>query len=344
MYIDPFSSDGHINFNKIFIRELLKEEVIIDFVFKKGYNEKIKLPKINVIETIPDFFFNNKKSIVTNKLCEIKKMNYINKVVNLSNYDLIILSSYDTVALYLSSIKKKLFLINHNNLQGLNNRIKLFFFKKISMTHAHIVFENYMKIYLKSIGIKNVFKISHGLPNKINPTFKINYLEKLKRNNFKKSIFIHSSSSSDFDFVQKIILDEEFNNFLNSNDILLIIKGNYELNNSTNTLVLKKYLTTDEYNYFFITSDIILIPYKNSFKNRVSAILHECVSNNKPFICSDIESFRVYESLINYKPYFKSINDLKIRISELYNYEGNNNYYHEDIKLNFTPNFKSILK
>ena len=56
LFIDPLSSDGHVNFNKIFIRELFKEEVTIDFIFKKGYNEKIRLPKINVIETIPDFF------------------------------------------------------------------------------------------------------------------------------------------------------------------------------------------------------------------------------------------------------------------------------------------------
>mgnify|MGYP001418771426 CR=1 FL=1 len=271
-------------------------------------------------------------------------MNYINKFINRSNYDLIILSSYDTIALSLSSIKRKLFLINHNNLQCLNNRIKLFFFKRISMTHAHIVFENYIKNYLTSIGVKNVFKISHGLPKKIKPSFKIDYLKKLKRNNFKNSIFVPSSSSSDIDFIQKIILDVDFNNFLKSNDILLIIKGNYKLNNCTNILVLNKYLKDDEYNYFFITSDIILIPYKNSFKNRVSAVLHECVSNNKPFICSDIEAFRVYESLIKYKPYFNSINDLKNQISGLLNCLVNKNFFQDDIKLHFTPNFKSILK
>ena len=109
LFIDPFSSDGHVNFNQIFIKELLKEEVTVDFIFKKGYNKKIKMPKLNLIDTFPDSFFNEQKNIIANKLNEIKKMNYVNKIINLSNYDLIILSSYDTVALYLSSIKKSCF-------------------------------------------------------------------------------------------------------------------------------------------------------------------------------------------------------------------------------------------
>lgn len=344
LFIDPFSSDGHVNFNQIFIKELLKEEVTVDFIFKKGYNKKIKMPKLNLIDTFPDSFFNEQKNIIANKLNEIKKMNYVNKIINLSNYDLIILSSYDTVALYLSSIKKKLFLINHNNLQGLNNCMKFFFFKKISKTHNHIVFENYMKNYLRSIGVKNVFKISHGLPNKINPTFNINYLEKIKRNNFKKFIFVPSSSSSDTDFIQQTILDADFNNFLKSNHTLLIIKGSYVLNSSANVLVLNNHLPESEYNFYFIKSDIILIPYKRTFTKRVSAVMYECISNNKPFICSDIEAFRVYEDLIKYKPYFNSIDDLKTRILDLYNYDLKENFFYKNIRLILKPNFKLILK
>ena len=310
LYIDPFSTMGHLNFNKIYINEILKEDVIVDFLFRSYYSSKLGIN--NNFITIPENLFTKSDNRFITRLYEIKKLRFINKILALKSYDIVIMSSYDEISLYLNPIKSKLFLINHNNLIGLENQIKLFVYKKISKNNIQIVFEDYIKKYVNSIGISGVIKINHGLPEKfkVNDNMAITSLRDLNIEQYKNLVFVPSSSSSDHGFISKLINNSYFQKYLNENNILLIVKGNFKTVNNQNIQVIKKYLSKLEYRYLFIKSSIIIIKYPASFKNRTSAVFMECVANDKIALISKIKAFNELASKINYNPYFATINEL----------------------------------
>lgn len=317
LYIDPLSQYGHVNFNKNYIKELRDKKFKIDFVFKEGYEKNFSIKK-NILN-LPKKLFVESNSLVS-IYHDILKLRYINHNLDLTVYDYIFLSSYHEIAIYFSGIKSKLILINHNNLQRLDNSLKLFFYKKISRNNCQIVFENYMIKYLESIGVTNVFKISHGFSERMinlnnSHTYK-NKLASLKFNDFNNVIFISSVNELDKEFFQQLILDEKFITYLKNKNCLLVIKS--ELNflcNSTNVRLINYVLTDIEYNSIFMRSDLIIIKYPHFFKRRVSAVFFECVNNNKTCLIYKTETFLKYKNSINYDPYFNSKNELIEKIS-----------------------------
>jgi len=338
LYIDPLSSDGHINFNKIYLTELLKREINVNLVFRKDYITKLSIPEDHLILNIPNYFYKGKGKLI-NRINYLRILLYIKKEIDFSNYDIVVFSSYEEISLFFASIKHKLFLINHNNIKGLENIFKRTFFKLISRKNTHIVFEKYIKDYLKKLKIDKVHVLSHGLPE----SFKIvgNDINKLigsvlkidEINNFNKIIFSPSGSSIDKEFIAGLIDNSQFLKFLNTHKILLILKGNFTSNNQ-NIKVINHYLSKPEYEALILKSDAIIISYPNSHKYRVSAVLFECFANNKICFLSDIVSLRNYEMHFNYIPYFKDIDELVYRLEHWINLS-------EEIKL--AP-FKNSIK
>jgi len=312
LYIDPLSHSRHINFNKIYIRELNKFHLNIDFVFKDGYSHKLGVKKDTL--TIPNEFYSSSKDLLS-RLNNIRILRYIDKKISLEDYDYIILSSYDAISLFFSGIKCKLILVNHNTLQGLENRIKRFFFKSISKNNIHIVFEEYMKEYLSKIGVQNVNKISHGfmqpiITTEINKNFFFEGSE-LSLNDFEKILFIPSLHHLDQIFIEDLVIDKGFVSFLESNNILLVIKTNLKIKNeSINIQFITKNITKREYQTVFLRSNLIIIKYPLTYKYRISAIFLECVVNNKTCLLNKIDALIYYKKYINYESYYDTKEDL----------------------------------
>jgi hypothetical protein len=312
LYIDPLSFTGHVNFNKIYIKELYKMNLNINFVFKDGYSHKLGVK--NDVLTIPNEFYSSNKGLLT-RLNNIRILRYIDKKISLEDYDYVILSSYDTISLFFSGIKCKLILVNHNTLQGLENRIKRFFFKSISKNNIHIVFEEYMKDYLSTIGVHNVNKISHGFMKSITKT-EINknfFFEgsEVSLNDFEKVLFIPSLHHLDQIFIENLIIDKGFVSFLESNNILLVIKTNLKIKNeSINIQFIMKNLTKREYQTVFLRSNLIIIKYPLTYKYRISAIFLECVVNNKTCLLNKTDALIYYKKYINYESYYETKEDL----------------------------------
>ena len=279
LYIDPLSLSGHINFNNIQIKSLYKVFDSIDFTFREGYEKNLSIKENETIFLIPEKLYKSTNNKIVNRINLLKIFLYIKKRINLSIYDFIILSSYEEISLYFSFIKYPLILVNHNNIADLNNPIKRFFFKKVAKNNTNLVFGHYIKDYLIRIGVQNIEVINHGLPipidNKIlkrSVSNQFGYTE-----NFKWIIFSASSSSSDKDFIDKIISNESLQSYLNKKNILFILKGKYTNHSQSNNIrIIDDYLANEEYQYLFLRSNIILICYPSSFKYQVSAILFEC--------------------------------------------------------------------
>ena len=322
IYIDPLSNDGHLNFNRIYISKLLEENINIDIVVKEDYNLDIKLPLGSAKYNIPNCYYSKNRGGLFNRYNYYKILRFIKQKINLKDYDYVIMAGYEEISFFFSNIKN-IILINHNNISGLNNPIKQLFFKLISKTNTHIVFEQYMKDYLYTLGISNVIVIPHGLPLPIDESAICNESELtflfdgINLNKFKYIIFSPSGTSVDTDFLNHLVQSTQFNNFIQENQILLILKGNIDTTDNCNIYSTNKYLSEYQYHYLFRISDTILITYPSTHRNRVSAVFFECVANNKICFMSDILTFRSNANHIKFPFFFSSINEL-IKCIEVY--------------------------
>lgn len=284
LYIDPISSFGHKMFNEIWINDLLKLGCSVDLVSCAGYFDFIDKTNKNVRQVLDleeKLFLKLKdNNPFLNRIRLFRILMKIKKSIDFSSYDFIIFSSYEEISFYFARFSKKCYLVNHNNLSRINHFIKYFFVKRISKKHKLIVLHDKFKRKLSEIGVESVF-IPHGLPTKFQlKNDKFNFYE-----NAKLILFSPSSLSSDEHFFRKLISDIKFLNYLEENKIILILKGNYDVI-SPFIVILAKYLSQNEYRNVFLKSDVILINYNESFKNRVSGVFYEAISNEKIIMTS----------------------------------------------------------
>lgn len=323
LYVDPISAKGHIGFNKIYVNALLEnKQYDVDFVFRENYCKSLDIEKSSLDIEIPKSFYKNNRGGLRNRIYFYKILVFIKKTIDFSKYDYVLFGNYEEISFFLSGISKRCFLVNHHNLQGLENPIKKMFFKLVSNRNVQVVFEKSFKRYLNSIEINNVEVSPHGLPMPFELEESVikdsvyNFMEK-KNLKFKSLIFIPSSSSVDKKFVNNLLKSELFINFLEKNKILLLIKGDFEMvMHSLNVVVSKEYFSKTLYQSLFLKSDIVLIPYPSTFRNRVSGVFFECISNNKLCLLSKDSELINYKDAINYNPYFQDLSDLIERIKE----------------------------
>lgn len=313
LYIDPISLNGHIAFNSIYINTFSNiENVSVDFSFKQNYASNFLLPEDSLLFEIPlDFYSQISNRFISRRIIFIRVLNYLKKNILFDNYDFVILSNYEEISLFFSFIKTKLYLINHHNLQGLDNKVKLFFFRLISKKNVQVVFTNSMKEYLNQKSIKAVKVVSHGLLKPFKKTKKkINDILGL---NFENYIFIPSVASCNDKFISNLIKDEFFLTKLIETNTVLIIKNKpavVEKFKHNNIYYLNTYLSRDDYETLFIESRFIFLPYSNEFKNRVSGVLFEAIANNKLLILPRINSFLEFKVFMKFNPYYSNIEDV----------------------------------
>ena len=316
LYIDPISSDGHLNFNRIYLTKLLELNVEISLVFRENYFNGFSLPEKLLKLSIPNSFYKKDCNGFINRWYMLNILLFIKRNVDFHEFDIVIFASYEEISLFFSRISNNLILINHNNLSGLNVGIKRFFFKRISNRNTHIVFEQHMKDRLLSLGIKKVMVIPHGLPasfssNPLNEkTDMFFYMEDLDLSQYKYIIYSPSGSSVNINLLKQLLENKNLLTFLKNKQILLIVKSNLYCSKSKNIVIFSNYLSEVQYRDLFLKSDAILITYPKSHKFRVSAIFFECMANKKLCLLSDIDSFRYYDSFLRFDPYFNNSDEL----------------------------------
>mgnify|MGYP000371239299 FL=1 len=250
LYIDPFSSHSHINFNKIYIDALKNHKVELDFAFKEDYAKKIGITER--CYDIPSKFFLKGNNGWKNRISQIRMLIFLNRKLKFKKYDMILLSSFDEISLFFSFVNANFVLINHNNLIGLGSFVKRFFYKLISKDNIQIVFEHFMKEYLFSLGIKNVMEIKHGFLEKFDENILVenDFVNGLNLTRFRKIIFAPSSSSGDKSFFMELLTDANIQKKLEENSILLILKGDFVIGQNGNIKVISEYLSEKSISIF----------------------------------------------------------------------------------------------
>ena len=275
---------------------------------------------------------------------------YIKKNISILNYDLIFFSFFEEISFVFANLKGNIVLMNHSNVSGLKSYIKRFFLKKCNLNAKFLVFHNSIKARFAEFGINNVIVEPLGLSQ---PYFKIIDEQTLGQinkvysrtfsENFKFRILIPSDSKYGSRLIANHILNEKFLNFLEKENILIIIKSNSINILNKNILQINPFLPDHIYKLFFNISDTIILDYPETFEYKVSAALFECFSNNKPVLLSSIKSFKIYNEYFNYNPYYLNTEQLINLIYELRLYLiDNNKKCYKNIE-NLNPNLNSIF-
>lgn len=329
LFVDPICLDGHINFNRLHTQALLNTFEEVDFCFVEDYDDSIGIKDLNVVYTIPKKIINISNGLKY-RLSLFRSLRLIKKNICLSKYDAIIISCYDEIALALSFFPHS-YVINHNNLSNLNHLVKRLFFRYTTRLHSQIVLNDRAYTYLKSIGAKSVYKVNHGL---IKPYISA----KIKKSdNF--VIFTPSLSSTDRESTNKIINDPLFLEWLEHNNAILLLRGDYTNIKSNRIKILSGKLSDEMYQELFVNADCLLINYSDTFNYRVSAVILEGIANNKVCVIKALPDFEEYKAFFGDKVFFTNIKELIQALT----YAKENP---KDIKTNlsdmFTPDYSFI--
>lgn len=346
LYIDQLCLGGHINFNNIYIEALYDHKITIDFALKAGYESNLNLLTDTTVFHIPEKYFKETNNKILYRYNLYRILKYTMRNINLDNYDFILFSSFEEISLFLAHFKKPLILVHHNNIRSLDNIIKKYFYETIINKNINIVFQQTIKNIFNSLGVKTTYVVKHGYPKKLDKSLYDckSFLSDIDINNYKNIIFSPSSSSGDRLFILELLKDNIFQKFLHKNNILFVIRGDYQINNSNNIKVINSFLSISEYEYLFLNSDIIIINYPKSFKHRTSGVFWECVANDKLCLLSGIDAFASYGRFMKYEPFFNTKEEFMLKIIETLNLDESlkNNPYLEKNKLK--PNFKELLE
>lgn len=316
LYIDPFNGNGHLNLNKVFIRTLMDRGFDVRLVVREGYARSLGLSEEMVDLIVPERYHKRNVGRWKARWGLWKTFRHIKTNLDLSRYDIVFLSAYEEMSLFLAGIGRKLYLVNHANVSGMDNPFKRAFTRMLSRQSTHIVLAEFIKDRFAHFGIKKVLVEPLGLtePYWIDEGARAPLLrsinEKLASGRYESIIFSPSGSKYGSPLMSQIISDPHFKDYLARNKILLVVKDKALASDHPNILILRDALSQDQYQVLFTESDLIIICYPESFNYRVSASLFEAFSNRKACFLTDIEGFRFYSHHFNYNPYFRDTESL----------------------------------
>lgn len=307
LFIDTESFPSHVNFNRIHLNALLSEGYVVDGAFKGGYEELLDMPNVRVVCEIPEKHYEHgKETQLYGRYLMLKRLFDVKRAVRLKDYDAIILSYYDELVLPFAGYPKGLYMINHINIGALNHWIKKFFFKRLAQKNTHIVLSKSAYDFVKQLGIGNCRLVYHGLPKPYPKD-----ISKPTWMNHKYCIFSPSVTSTDFTAIHELLNSNLFLDYLINNDILFVIRGRDLYSDCSNIKIIDHYMDDADYQGCFIHSDAIFVAYRQDrFKYRVSAVMLECIANNKRVIAKSSEALNEYEGAIGSESYYDKVKDI----------------------------------
>lgn len=310
LYLDFLYPKGHIRQNIEYIK-CLSQFSEVGVLCIKGWYRNLPL-KTEVLEKNIFRLKENKVSIRINSLMVMAQSSII---IRDKNPDIIFVSSYETISFALGRFffrkRNKLFLLQHYNLDELDNAIKRWFFKTYMKKVDHIVFEDFIRDYL--IDRFNLDKNRvHVLPHQLNENF-------IKKTSAKKYSCVGLSNSNDENMISEIVNMEMKYGIFKKNKRKVVLKSKITEFDNGYLLVFKGYLDEDKYNEYNSQCESIYMPFPATFRYRMSGTLVDALSNNKIVFGSDIPLMRYYSKkyplsckiVRGAKDVFNSILDLK---------------------------------
>lgn len=334
LYINYIYQKGHINFDHIHIDALITQVKEVKLIMHKDIATQLPYPKEMYAMIIPSCFNPDSSNGVINRFFYLLILLYIRALTTFKHYDKVILSSMDEISLGLLPLCNNMNIICHDNARHIDERIKGFFIKRLSHISTFIVFNNEMSRPFKEKGMRS-YIVSHGCINSFIVSENISL--PINITSYHRVVFHPSARPNEY-FVSELKRDKSLQQFLHSNNILLILRTLKPRENiSSNIIFLNEYLTDLQYKALFLSSDIILLAYPDDFNYRVSGVSFECVANAKRLLIRENQSLKYCCNYYNYNPMFNNVLQLVERIRYLGNHkEARCIVKPEDIKPNYT--------
>lgn len=333
LYIDYMSPKGHEVFNTIHIDSLINIGCNLHVVVYGQYLKNLKEGERLKITRIPECFETKGRSAIAVRINDIRRLLWINKNIDVSIYDSVILSSYDILSLFFFRFKNDIHLLNHNNVDQFDSKIKLFLTKHLPSYYKHVALNEYMMEKLKdALPGKSIEYVPHGylLPpaNKKRPVF---------IHNGDRFIFCPVNRNYNSSLMKTVVESDAFNEYLKKNNLKLFVKSQLATESMLSNTQMLGRLDDGEYNYMLSNAIAVLLPYGDEFRYRCSGILFECIARDTPIIATPREALKIYKDKINIV-FFDNINGLIESINTVlgkkalkYNIEAYNpmNYWKE---------------
>lgn len=326
LVIDPVSPFGHEAFVRKQILRFLELGFAVDMVAAEGYFSNLQLPSCVKLLPVQASYFQSSGSIGS-RLQEMRLLRMLKRRAESGDYDFVVLTAFDEIALYFSGLKERLVLVAHATVAALDHPVKRIFVKQVAQRAKLVVFHEFIKRRCGEFGIFNVSVEPQGLP----PAFERNADDiaklgaidaRLASGSFRHIVFVPAGSK----YGHSLMADAEGNprmqKLLTEHQVLLVIKGNHPQSTHSNVLHLGPHLEKEQFRALFMISTCVVLAYPGSFIYRSSAQLFECFGNSKPCLLSNIESFQVYGRHFNYDPFFSDIDGLMAGIERVCSLEA----------------------
>jgi len=340
LVVDYLSAYGHRSFNRIHIEALQSCGVNIILLSKKGYFSYLN-DKTSIQYSIPSFLFKHfkpgKAAQLLVRLLDILKLLYTRYVAYKVKADYTIFLCYDILSFFTYRTKANVAIVNHYNVDDIGNDFKCRLTKRLPSHYVHVALNDFIKNRLEYLlPHANIIVIPHGIDHRIVDIDKM----PLMKYNLQNYIFCPVSSSCDISFLQGILESDEVEEYLADNNIKVCIKGQSIKINNNNIISLPSYIDEELYNCLLTNAFAVLLPYSDSFKFRVSGVLHECFANNIPVICRRTECFVQYSEYICYDFMVEGSSGF---IASLSSIKNSVEYYHKLDRLSPTNGWKNLI-
>lgn len=305
---DTIFPKGHCCLNKHLLEILFKNEKVTEMVIF-NYKDYYAIHSNKVINYNVPFLLRSKKAYI-DYVCQFFNSLLIAFLSLRIRYDKVIFFTFDTLSFSFLRliICKPIYLFHHNNTDHLQNKYKLMLFKTYMNKVNHMVFADFIKDYLISIGVNSnrIYVISHPLPA---PSLKG---EKVKMSN----IYIALGHANDENIICNLIEYEKQKHCLEKNNIRLILRTRNVYDKLPLSInIVTGFLTEEQYRDYYKEAKGVLILYSDYFKYRFSGVLLDALVARKKIIGRDIPIVKYYAQMYPSCCYsFKGIDDLMKKI------------------------------
>lgn len=341
LIVDYIAGYGHRSFNRIHINAIKSCGVDIQLISKKGFFDYLNDDSLKQSH-IPSVLFRSFKAGVFAqifvRLFDILKLLFIKWVSLKSKSDYIIFLDYDILSFFTFRTKTPVALVNHFNVDDLDNKLKLNFTKKLPPHYVFVDLNTFIDKRLKElIPDVNSVVIPHGL-DRFDSIEDKSLLAPLK---LEKYVFCPVSSSFNKRLIEDIFTSKKLESYLHERQIKICMKGSAtDVCISDWIIQLPSYIDDILYNTLLGNAFAVFLPYDDTFKYRVSGVLHECYAKNIPVICSRTESFVQYEQYMAYDSLIDNVDDF---IYSLESVNNCNEYYKNLEALSPVNAWKTLL-
>jgi hypothetical protein len=287
LFLDFLYPKGHTKQNVSYINNLAKISDVYVYTPSRRYTGIIKEVKI-----IEDDHLQLKHGKLSNRLSVLKIMIKSSILASKIKPDVIFIASYDTMVFaigrFLFRNDNNIFLLQHFNVDELQNKIKLMFFNSYKNKYKHVVFEGFIKNFLEQeIKVKsnNIFILPHQLNENSNSLSKPY-----------KYTCVGLSFSNDENLIKEIIdVERERALFKNAKCKVVLKSQKYEFDNGY-LKVIKGFIHELLYDQLINESKSIYMPFPSTFNYRMSGTLIDAFSNNKIVIASNIKLIQYFST------------------------------------------------